>query len=238
MSEAFTRKNHRRIAEILAALRPQLLSDCRCLFGGGTAIALMYGEFRESVDVDFLVSDKEGYRELRKLATDSGITSLLKPEQHHIQQAKSVRADQYGIRTALKIADISIKFEIVLEGRIELELASPNRSICGIKALSECDMVASKLLANSDRWRDQAVFSRDIIDLAMMRPADKSLEAGFIKATAAYGASIGNDVEKAVHWIADSESWLKECHRHLQINVPLAVVWKQIKTLQKRLADL
>lgn len=38
-----------------------------CLFGGGTAIALGYGEFRQSVGLDLLVSDRQGYRELRQL---------------------------------------------------------------------------------------------------------------------------------------------------------------------------
>jgi len=32
-------------------------------------------------------------------------------------------------------------------------------------------MATSKLLANSDRWRDDAVMSRDLIDLAMMAPS-------------------------------------------------------------------
>ena len=52
----FERSHHRRIATVLEALDAQKLADCECLFGGGTAIALAYEEFRESVDIDFLVS--------------------------------------------------------------------------------------------------------------------------------------------------------------------------------------
>lgn len=38
-----------------------LLESSRCYFGGGTAIVLMYGEYRLSLDVDFLCSDVDGY---------------------------------------------------------------------------------------------------------------------------------------------------------------------------------
>ncbi len=63
----FERAHHRRIATMLGALDGDLLQAHHCYFGGGTAIALRYGEYRESVDVDFLVSDVAGYRELRQL---------------------------------------------------------------------------------------------------------------------------------------------------------------------------
>lgn len=58
----FERPHHLRIAHVLQALNGPLLREHCCLFGGGTAIALRYGEYRESVDVDFLVSHKDGWR--------------------------------------------------------------------------------------------------------------------------------------------------------------------------------
>jgi len=51
----FERPHHQRIARVLAALNGSLLRHNHCLFGGGTAIALRYGEYRESVDIDFLM---------------------------------------------------------------------------------------------------------------------------------------------------------------------------------------
>lgn len=57
MAELFERLHHQRIAHVLGALNGPLLRANNCLFGGGTAIALRYGEYRESVDIDFLVSD-------------------------------------------------------------------------------------------------------------------------------------------------------------------------------------
>jgi hypothetical protein len=53
----FERPHHQRIAQVLGALNAPLLRENHCLFGEGTAIALRYAEYRESVDIDFLVSD-------------------------------------------------------------------------------------------------------------------------------------------------------------------------------------
>jgi hypothetical protein len=46
----FTRLHHQAIAQVLHALDGDLLREHACLFGGGTAIAMRFGEFRESVD--------------------------------------------------------------------------------------------------------------------------------------------------------------------------------------------
>lgn len=56
----FEREHHQRIAKDLQALDGELLRSLGCLFGGGTCIALRYGEYRESVDIDFLVSAPDG----------------------------------------------------------------------------------------------------------------------------------------------------------------------------------
>ncbi|MGA1318950.1 MAG: nucleotidyl transferase AbiEii/AbiGii toxin family protein, partial [Rubrivivax sp.] len=95
----FDRPHHRRIARLLGSLDAGLLDEHGCLFGGGTAIALRFGEYRESVDVDFLVSRLEGYRELRqRLSGPAGIGVILKPGEH-LAQLREVRVDQYGVRT-------------------------------------------------------------------------------------------------------------------------------------------
>lgn len=63
----FERAHHQRIAHVLSALDGSVLAQNACWFGGGTCIALKFGEYRESVDIDFLVSDPAGYRELRQM---------------------------------------------------------------------------------------------------------------------------------------------------------------------------
>ena len=74
----FERPHHQRIAQVLGALDADLLVKARCLFGGGTAIALSCGEFRESIDIDFICASIDGYRELRNAiaADDLGRLAL------------------------------------------------------------------------------------------------------------------------------------------------------------------
>ena len=79
-----------------------------------------------------------------------------------------MRIDQYGIRTRLLVGGTPLKFEIIREGRIPLEKPGITDVVMGLATVT--DLVAMKLLANSDRWADPTVFSRDIIDLAMIQP--------------------------------------------------------------------
>ena len=193
----FERPHHRRIAAVLEALDADLLAANACLFGGGTAMALRYGEYRESVDIDFLVSKVEGYRHLRQRLTGADGLRAVTRAGHVLNQTREVRADQYGIRTMLQVEGADIKFEIVLEGRIELEAPSPDDRQCGVATLTPLDMATSKLLANSDRWRDDAVMCRDLIDLAMMAPSKALLKRAMAKAQGAYGDSVAADLASA-----------------------------------------
>lgn len=100
---------------------------------GGTAIALRYGEFRQSVDVDLLVSDRQGYRELRQLIRrDNSLRALWKDPQNPLEESREPLTDQYGIRAGVVVAGVAIKLEIVLEGRISMEMPSEEDAICGI----------------------------------------------------------------------------------------------------------
>src|SRR5690606_28440298 len=118
----FERPHHQRIAHVLAALDGDVLRQHSCFFGGGTCIALRYGEYRESVDIDFLVSDPAGYRDLRQLLTGAaGINALVRPGAQPLLMLREVRADQYGLRTVVQMDGQGIKFEIVREARIDLE---------------------------------------------------------------------------------------------------------------------
>jgi hypothetical protein len=207
------------------------------LFGGGTAVALRYGEYRESVDIDFLVSDVTCYRQLRLLLTKSpsGIAAILRKNVRSLSQVHEMRADQYGIRTMLLVADRQIKFEIILEGRIKLNSPSEDDEICEIATLSPLDMVTSKLLANSDRWADDGVFSRDLIDLAMMRPSVHLLRRAIAKAEPAYGNAINRDIGKAIVKLQTRRGWLDRCIKIMAINIPKALLWERVRTLKRNL---
>lgn len=230
----FSRPHHQKIAHVLGLLNAPLLLDHDCYFAGGTAIALMFDEYRESVDIDFLVSNLVAYRRLRELATDSGgITNLFRADAGQTIGFGEVRADQYGIRTKIEVMGESIKFEIVLEARIVLEKPSALDLVCGVSTLTKLDLATSKLLANSDRWADDAVFNRDIIDLAMMDPPLALLREALIKAESAYGGSIKKDLKAAIERLQTRPNWLERCIDLLNIQLTKATLWSKIRGLKK-----
>ena len=229
----FERPHHRRIAALLGALDADLLAGHACWFGGGTAMALRYGEYRESVDVDFLVSETKGYRALReRLTGPAGVRSIARPGAL-LEASREVRADQYGIRTLLRTEGVDVKFEIVSEHRIALEVPGPADRVCAVATLTPLDLAASKLLANSDRWGDDAVMSRDLIDLAMMQPDADLFGRALAKAKAAYGKSVAADLAKAIEALRARPQRLDRCMEALQVTtVPKALLWKRIKALK------
>jgi hypothetical protein len=231
----FEREHHRRIAGVLESLDAGRLLASHCLFGGGTAMALRYGEYRESIDIDFLVSKLEGYRELRQLLTGAeGIQAIVKPG-IGLNPVREIRADQYGMRTMLKVDDAEIKLEIVLEGRITFDEPAADDRICGVATLTPLDMAASKLLAHADRWRDDAMLSRDLIDLAMMAPPEKLLKQAIAKAEGAYGSSIEADLSKAIADLRQRPQRLDHCMQRMRITtIPKAALWARIKALDPK----
>jgi hypothetical protein len=231
----YERPRHNHIALILQNLNQQLLKDHDCYFGGGTAIAMKYGEYRTSFDIDFLIENSAGYRELRQLAKTDGIYALFRPEFEKVSQAKAPLVDQYGIRSAIFFMDTQIKFEIVLEGRIKLEQPGIGDEIEGVATLTQTDLIAEKLLANSDRFADDAVFSRDLIDLAFMNIKQIKSTVGFQKAHEAYGQAVEKDLEKAILQLQQKPDWLDRCIEVLEIRAPRAVVLQKLARLQEQI---
>ena len=230
----FEHPHHRRIARVLSALNGDLLREANCLFGGGTAMALRFGEYRESGDMDFLVSNLESYRLLRQSLTgDEGFSGLLRPDGERFRLAREIRADQYGIRTALLLDESLIKFEIVLEARIQIEAATGKDKVCGISTLTLLDMATCKLLANADRWSDDGVFSRDVIDLAMMSPTLPLLRKAVQKAQGAYGLAVTRDLERAIDRLQHRQDWLEHCMQVIGMALPKAVLWSKIRALRR-----
>jgi hypothetical protein len=213
----YSRPHHQRIQRILESLNPDLLLRNQCLFGGGTAIALTHGEYRQSVDIDLIVSSKVGYRELRGLVNSQGIEALMT---RPVPLRREARIDQYGIRCAFDVDSAAIKFEIVFEGRVELQDPLPEDRVNGVWALTMRDKVATKLMANSDRWADDSVWSRDIIDLAVLTNGQTADPAGVSAAVAAYGSSVLVDFDKARTSLLERERWLLNCMKRMQMTMP------------------
>jgi hypothetical protein len=208
----FERPHHQRIAKLLLALDGAFLEKAQCYFGGGTAIALALGEYRESVDIDFLCASTDGYRVLRAAVFEGRLGPLATAP---LKLLRELRADQYGIRTFIEVDGVAIKFEIVREARIDLGGALD--TTLGVPVLAREDLFAEKLLANADRSNDVATWSRDAIDLGMMASHWGTVPASaWEKARRAYGATIDAALANAIRRL-DQADWLDACARAMHL---------------------
>jgi hypothetical protein len=162
---------------------------------------------------------------LRDAIWGKGIGGLVRPNSS-ISTLRDVRADQYGIRTILKVRDMHIKFEIIKEARIPLQGTFDERF--GLPVLNREDMYAEKLLANADRWNDKSVLSRDLVDLSVMilRWGDIPLSA-WERARSAYGQTVDDAYRLAIAQ-AKNTDWLQTCMEKMDIDPQLAA---EIKAL-------
>lgn len=171
-----------RIQRVLAGLNHEFLSECQAYFGGGTFISLDLGEYRISNDIDFLCAVGANYRKLRNTIADLSPSILLTDNSLEISR---FTADQYGVRMAIVIDGVTIKTEIIAEARFELD-APRQPTWSPVECLSISDCFTSKLLANADRYADESVRARDLIDLAFLRIEQPIPPLALAKAEAAY----------------------------------------------------
>jgi hypothetical protein len=186
------RQEHGVILEALHLMDQNFLVANGCWFRGGTAIVLKLDEYRQSLDVDFLCSDADGYRALRNAAVERGIRAFFpKP----VETVRHFKSDQYGLRAALSLHGQTIKFEIIREARIQLRGHIDEQ--LGLPMLLVPDLFAEKLLANADRCHDRSVAYRDAIDLGMLVIGFGNIpDEAITKALNAYGA----DVPRKLAW--------------------------------------
>lgn len=235
---SFKRDHHQRIAKALVRLDPGVLDSCGCLFAGGTAIALTHGEFRESVDIDFLISDLDGYRRLRDLVTTSHSLEGLLKAGTQLELLRDIRTSQYKIEAMLKVDGAPIKFEIVYEGYISLDRSDPGDRVCGIRHLSAVDMLATKLMANSDRLFADETRNRDVIDMAMMRPTALLAAAASKKVQqTVYKNDFVPNLHKAISRVRDRDGWLDTCMGDMKIVATKTQVLSNLALLQSVFAS-
>lgn len=217
----FRREEHRAVLRVLRALDADLLEGHHALFGGGTRLVLELGEYRISQDIDFLSSEDRAFAELRNRARQEGPEALFGgPDVAEIEFPREIRADQHGIRFPLIANGCAIKFEIISEGRIELDpgarpLWSP------VSCLTLADAYAEKLLSNSDRWPDRQLLARDLIDLGLLRSKVGPIpDEAWSKAEAAYGAAVRRDLRKALDAFLGDPGFQNRCFTGLSVSAP------------------
>ncbi|MBO3463814.1 nucleotidyl transferase AbiEii/AbiGii toxin family protein [Aetokthonos hydrillicola Thurmond2011] len=212
--EMFSFEHHNNILTILNAFNPEVLEKASAYFGGGTLLALEYGEYRLSKDIDFLFPfGSENYRYLRNLIYDEGIVALFQSTTD-IELGETT-INQYGIRFPVVVNETTIKVEIVANGMFTLD--SPVYPIWAkIPCLSISDRFTSKLMANADRWNDSSTQSRDLIDLAILRVNSEIPPQAIAKAEESY--EVKKPLIKAITIFTQKEGYRDKCFQ--QLNVP------------------
>lgn len=214
----FVREVHRTVLAVLQVLRADVLQRCRFLFGGGTRIVLDFGEYRVSKDIDFLCSDPKGYADLRFEASRHGYPALFTTEGlQQLQFPREMRIDQYGIRFTVASAGSTLGVELIREARIELD-PGVRPPWSPVDCLSLPDCYAEKLLANSDRWADRQILSRDLIDLAALRiHCGPVPEVAWRKVEAAYKSAAETDLRKAIELLRGDAEHRQRAFRGLEV---------------------
>jgi hypothetical protein len=228
----FRRPHHRAVSEVLRALNAEFLTEAACFFGGGTRLALAFGEYRESRDIDFLCSNRAGYALLRGEVSERSLGRVLRKK---LSFAREVRADRDGIRTFFAVGEMRIKFEILLEARIDLAGEIDRR--LAVPVLTMAHAIAEKLLANTDRGLDDSALARDLIDLAFVAAhvEKRELQAGLEIAERAYGATVRQLLRSTLDQFRTNRTRARACVDALAID-DTATMRRGMRVLEKLLA--
>lgn len=205
---------HHKILTILESLDPEVLDLGSAYFGGGTLLSLEFDEYCWSQDIDFISPvASSGYRHLRKVVFEGGYQALFR-DLSKIQIGRGT-TDQYGIRMLVIVDSIPIKTEIIAEGRFQI--AEPRYpSWSPVACLSLIDCFTSKLLANADRYPDDGVESRDLIDLAVLRLQTKIPSESIQKAEKAY--EVMRPLKAAIEQFQRRDTYRERCFASLQVD--------------------
>jgi len=192
------------------------LAQAQCYFGGGTQLVMSHGEFRESRDIDFLVSSPDGLRMIRETVNERSLGGLFR---RPVRLEREVRTGRDSIRTFVRAGegDPPIKLEIIVEGRITL--GGRHDEALGVPVLTPPCAVAEKLLANADRGRGREHRSRDAIDLAFVSLSldDDAFIAGYALAKGPYGASIKRELAEALKMLEFDAKYRSLCLQDLLV---------------------
>ena len=215
MSE-FRRACHVNAVQLLKAMDPHFLRETQCFFGGGTRMSMDMGEYRTSNDIDFLCSDRDGWRQLRRTVTNRHLGGLFIG---HPTLRREVLCDSYGIRTVLEVNQSPVKFEIVRVADVSLH--SDRMPPLEIPVLARADAIAQKFMALASRGADRAFLSRDLIDLsfALASWTPQEAQKGRAIAEAEFGVWVEQGIEASLRLFALDETYRSKCLQAMNVDV-------------------
>lgn len=218
--QMFNLEFHQKILKVLQNLDLAFFQNQQIYFGGGTLISLSHKEYRLSKDIDFICPTGNNYRILRQTVAERGYDALFSTRKD-VELPGELQTNRYGVRFSVVVDQVPIKFEIVAEERIAL--GNPDYpGWSPVPCLNTVDIFAEKLLANSDRWADSSVESRDLIDLCMLRLATPIPQAAIDKAENAY--PVIAPLKRAIQNFQAKPQYRERCFQALAIQVPEKII--------------
>ena len=213
---------HNQILRILAAIDRDFFQDCSIVFGGGTMLALEYGEYRLSRDINFLCPYGQAFSQLRQGLFEQGYEALFNLDKSSpISFPRDLRTSRDGVRFAVQVEETTLKFEIVAEGQIAFE--KPVRPRWSpVDCLSLVDQIAEKLLAAGDRWADKSTYSRDLIDLSILKQQTAFPKTAIAKAESAYPTA--EPLQRAILAFQAQPHYRLQCYEQLQVAAPTDII--------------
>jgi nucleotidyltransferase AbiEii toxin of type IV toxin-antitoxin system len=199
-------KHHQIIGSALSNFNADFFCEHNIVFGGGTRIALELGEFRESVDIDFLCPDKKSYRVVREQVTNISLGHLVKEEFKYL---RDIRADRDAVRTVIAYQGINIKVEFISCDNYDLS-AKIDTTLFPVPFLDHASCFYTKLLANADRKLIEPF--KDIFDILAMFDAWGPIpELAIILAESHYGKKviIPDLIKSLNHMIAKPDNYTR-----------------------------
>lgn len=114
-----------------------------------------------------------------------------------------------------------MKLEIIAD--YNLEIGKPE-IYNDLPCLNSIDRVAAKLMANADRWADNTKFSRDLIDLAIIANARKSLPKKALEKSKLVYPDAGTSLKAALVAFQSFPERREKCYETLQISQPELII--------------
>lgn len=210
----YKHKRHETIAKALANFNADFLEKNNVLFGGGTRIAMELGEYRESVDIDFLCPDIQSYREVRKQVTSNALGDITRKP---FDLAREVRFDRYGVRTVINVDDTPIKLELV--SFADYRLKKDDTTPFPVPSIDRESCYVTKLLAHADR--SAMPDKKDFIDLMMMYSHwGAPSQNAWAEVERHYGQAPKKTLEKALNSFIDNPEKIYAAAAKLHMDSP------------------
>ncbi|WP_144401595.1 nucleotidyl transferase AbiEii/AbiGii toxin family protein [Isoalcanivorax pacificus] len=168
MAAALLQPHHQRIARVLQWLNAPLLSEMGVVFGGGTALTFLLGEYRRSDAIDLIINHlSPGQDRIALLNARHGPAFLIDGPAPDGIEIGPFRAHRDKYAGSFIVDNIPIRFEIIYESRVTIPAGErhPGIPICHAPLPTLAEMKWHALL---DRGFDNGVHRRDLYDLAML----------------------------------------------------------------------